>query len=94
MKSQILNDLLSGFYCDQCSKTYSTMNSLRSHKNKDCGKLKKIFKCTICTKGFARKWYLDHHNRTKHHDIAVSIFVETVSSFLSFIRYQAKYCFE
>ncbi|KAL3275237.1 hypothetical protein HHI36_020006 [Cryptolaemus montrouzieri] len=48
------------FHCDQCDKSYTTINSLRSHKVKDCGR-DKSYKCTVCLKSFRRKAHAKSH---------------------------------
>ncbi|KAK9893012.1 hypothetical protein WA026_023225 [Henosepilachna vigintioctopunctata] len=48
------------YKCQACDKIYRNPESLKSHKQKDCGK-DKCFCCFICHKSFKRKHDLRKH---------------------------------
>jgi uncharacterized Zn-finger protein len=50
----------SKYQCSVCEKTYSRANSLNTHQLREHAK-ERPFPCTVCGKGFVRKYELERH---------------------------------
>ena len=50
------------YQCDKCPESFYSSSSLSKHKNKHKGG----FECKVCGKGFARKYFLERHEKEVH----------------------------